>query len=64
MDFNKLIEYLTDLVNFVKPVGGLISDFYQELTSNITEFGMLADVFKWILIIVGIIYLLYRVLGD
>lgn len=64
MDFEKLIEYLTELVDFVKPVGGLVSDFYQGLISNIPEFAKLASVGKWVLIIVGIVYLFYRVVGD
>lgn len=64
MDFDKLIEYLTELVNFGKPVSDLLSYFYQSLILNIPEFAMLSSVAKWILIIVGIIYLFYRLVSD
>lgn len=64
MDFNKLLEYLTELVNFVKPVGGLVSDFYQSLILNIPEFGTLSNVAKWSFIIVILVVLFYRAASE
>ena len=64
MDFDKLIEYLNKLSDSAKPVGGLISDFYQSLILNIPEFEILTSVGKWVLIIVGIVFLFYRAVGD
>lgn len=64
MDFEKLIENLTELSEFGKPVSGLLYDFYSSLTSNIPEFGMLADTAKGIFIIVIIVLLFYRAVSD
>lgn len=64
MDFEKLIEYLTELSEFGKPVSGLLYDLYYSLTSNIPEFGMLADTAKGIFIIVIIVLLFYRAVSD
>ncbi len=64
MDFNKLLEYLTEIVNFVKPVGGLVSDFYQSLILNIPEFDKLFSVGKWVFIVVIIVVLFYRSVSE
>lgn len=39
MDFELYIKYLKELVAFVKPVGGLVSDFFQAMGNNIPEFN-------------------------
>lgn len=64
MDFEKLTQNLEELIDFVKPVGSLISDFYQAFTSKIPELGMLADTGKWILIIIVVLLLFYRLVSD
>lgn len=64
MDFDKLIENLTELAEKGKPVSGLLFDFYNSLTSNIPELGKLVDTAKGIFIIVIVVLLFYRVVSD
>ena len=59
MDFKLYIEYLKEFIAFVKPVSGLISDFFQAMGNNIPEFNKVTYlVFGGVLlsVLVGVIY--------
>ena len=64
MDFDLLMEYLAELVEFVKPVSGLVSDFFHGILGSIPELGMLFSTGKWILLIICVIMLFYRLVSD
>ena len=63
MEFDLILEYLSKLLAFVKPVSGLVSDWFQAMFINISEFEMVFFVAISFVIIVFLVGIFDRLSG-
>lgn len=64
MDFDVLMEYLAELVEFVKPVSNLVSSWFEAMSANISEFDAVKTVVLVIVVILCIVTLFIRLVKD
>lgn len=64
MNLENILVYIDEFVEFVKPVGGLVSDFFTNMYANIPEFEKIFLIASGLAVLSVGLYIFIRIATD